>query len=74
MNIADCESHFKTDAHGDGGRAYGPFQFHKKTFEMFAKKFGEKLDYLNTEDNIKLAVWALGSDRGRHWSCYKKLS
>lgn len=73
LDIADCESDFRVDAYGDGGRAYGPYQFHEKTFKLFSKKLGEKLDYFDLEDNIRLAIWALANDKGHHWSCYKKV-
>ncbi len=73
LDIAACESSLKPTALGDGGKAYGIYQFHKPTFELFSKKLGEKLNYYNTEDNIKLAIWALANDKGHHWSCYKKL-
>lgn len=72
-SIARCESEFKADVYGDGGKAYGTFQFHKPTFELFAKKFGdENLDYLNPEHNVKLAIWALADGKGYHWTCYDK--
>lgn len=74
LDIADCESDFRVDAYGDGGRAYGPYQFHEKTFKLFSKKLGEKLDYFDLEDNIRLAIWALANDKGHHWSCYKKVA
>lgn len=74
LDVADCESDFRANVYGDGGRAYGTYQFHKKTFELFSKKLGEKLDYFDLEDNIRLAIWALANDRGHHWSCYKKVA
>ncbi|MEK7192553.1 MAG: transglycosylase SLT domain-containing protein [Patescibacteria group bacterium] len=73
-DIARCESEFRTDVYGDSGKAYGVFQFHKPTFDEFAKKFGDELDYKNTEDNIKLAVWALAHGKANHWSCYAKVT
>jgi len=74
IDIAKCESMLNPTAVGDGGLAYGVFQFHKPTFEMFAKKIGESLDYYKTEDNIKLAVWAFANDREFHWTCARKLA
>ncbi|MDO8493669.1 MAG: transglycosylase SLT domain-containing protein [bacterium] len=74
LAVASCESEFKTTALGDRGKAYGIYQFHKPTFEMFSKKLGEKLNYHDTEDNIKLAIWALSQDKGHHWTCYRKIS
>ncbi|HBM45676.1 MAG: hypothetical protein UT05_C0004G0018 [Parcubacteria group bacterium GW2011_GWF2_38_76] len=72
--IAYCESNYVPNARGDNGKAYGVYQFHKPTFEMFSRLKGEKLDYYNPEDNIKLAIWALANDKENHWSCYKKIT
>lgn len=72
--IAYCESNYKETAVGDKGKAYGIYQFHKPTFKMFAKQKGEELDYYNTEDNIKLAIWALANDKEHHWTCHKKVT
>lgn len=72
--VAYCESEYKANAVGDHGKAYGVYQFHRATFEMFSKQMGEKLDYYNPEDNIKLAIWALANDKENHWSCYKKIA
>ncbi len=74
LNVALCESELKTTAIGDGGKARGVYQFHKPTFDLLSKKMGEKMDYKNTEDNIKLAMWAFSTDRGFHWSCYRKIT
>ena len=73
LDIATCESELKTNAVGDHGKAYGIYQFHKPTFDEFSKKLGEKMDYHDTEDNIKLAIWALSKDKGQHWSCYRHI-
>lgn len=75
LAIAKCESELKTTAVGDGGRARGVFQFHKPTFEMFAKKMGQPdLDYKNTEDNVNVAMWAFAHDKQSHWSCTEKIA
>ncbi len=73
-DIAYCESEYKPTALGDSGKAYGIYQFHKNTFNLFSKEKGEVLDYYNTEDNIKLAIWALANDKENHWTCYKKVA
>lgn len=75
LAIAKCESEFKTTAIGDGGRARGVYQFHKPTFHEFAKKMGESnLSYEDTEDNIKVAMWAFAHDKDHHWTCSKKVA
>ena len=72
--VARCESEFKTTAVGDGGKAYGVYQFHKPTFREFAAKSGEEgLEYKDPEDSIKLAMWAFSTGRADHWSCYGKV-
>lgn len=60
---------------GDSGLARGPAQFHKGTFEMFAKQKGEKLDYYSCHDQIKLMVWAFskGEKYRWHWSAYRAI-
>lgn len=74
LSVARCESEFKSTAIGDGGRAYGVFQFHEQTFREFAKQFGnETLEYKNPEHSIQLAMWALANGKGNHWTCYRKL-
>mgnify|MGYP001591921444 CR=1 FL=1 len=73
MQIAECESQFRTDVYGDGGKAYGPFQFHRPTFELFEKKLGEDLEYRDPQDQVKLALWALANGKGSHWTCYTKI-
>ena len=74
LDIAFCESSFRANVYGDSGKAFGTFQFHKSTFEQFAKTLGEKLDYYNNEDNIKLGVWALAHNKEDHWACYEKVA
>lgn len=74
LDVAKCESELRPTAVGDGGRARGVYQFHKPTFEMLSKRMGEKLDYRDTEDSVKLAMWAFATDRGFHWSCYRKIT
>jgi len=75
MVVAKCESGYKKDVYGDGGRAYSVFQFHRPTFERWAIEMGEELDYYSYNDNIKLASWAFakGEKYKKHWTCYTKL-
>lgn len=77
LALAQCESSMRSNVFGDSGRAYGIYQFHKPTFTAFAKKMGkdgQDLDYYNTEDNIKLAMWAIANNQEEHWSCYEKVA
>jgi len=66
-----CESSGKADAIGDNGLAFGLFQFHENTFNLFSKELGEKLDWKNPEHQIKLASWSFANGKQRHWTCWK---
>ncbi len=75
LDIATCESNLRGNVFGDHGKAYGTYQFHKSTFKEFSKKMGaSELDYYSTEDNIKVAMWALANNKEYHWSCYDKVT
>ena len=74
IKLFKCESDFRENAVGDNGLAYGIAQFHKQTFEAFAKQEGEKLNYHSTYDQIKLTAWAIANGYGDHWTCYSKAS
>ena len=73
--VANCESGYKHNPEraktilGDGGRAYGTFQFHRPTFEMFSERLGEPLEYDFWQDHIKLASWAFANNQAHHWTC-----
>ncbi len=74
MKVAKCESEYRTNVYGDSGKAYGVYQFHKPTFELFAKAYGdESMDYKNPEHSIKLALLAISHGEGDHWTCYRKV-
>lgn len=74
LKVAQCESELRTDVYGDSGKAYGVYQFHEPTFNMFAKAYGlEGMDYKNPEDAIQLAILALSHGEGSHWTCYRTL-
>lgn len=66
-----CESHFNEKAVGDGGLARNVAQFHKSTFEMWEKDFGEDLNYDSAQDQIKLMAWAFSKGYQHHWTCAK---
>lgn len=66
-----CESSNNPKAIGDGGRAKNVMQFHKPTFDAYAKKYGEELDYNSYHDQIELAAWMFSKGEQGHWTCYK---
>jgi soluble lytic murein transglycosylase-like protein len=69
VKIAKCESGLNPTVYGDSGKAYGLYQFHRGTFEMFAKEAGLELDYYNPEHQIILANWAFAQGYYSHWTC-----
>jgi len=71
--VITCESEWKVDAVGDGGKAVSLCQYHLPTFEQFQKKSGIEGDYYNPYTQIKLTVWAWDNGLQRHWTCYKVL-
>jgi hypothetical protein len=71
--IIKCESQWKEDAIGDGGRAYGLAQFHRPTWDWLVKLSGKNLDYYNPQHQIELLDWALENGRGYLWTCWRKL-
>ncbi|MBP7118575.1 hypothetical protein KBA63_00665 [Candidatus Woesebacteria bacterium] len=74
LKTAYCESKLSPNpkGHNDGGRAFGILQFHKPTFDGYAKRMGEKLDYYSYHDQIKLAAWMWGTipSTTSQWTCY----
>ena len=72
--VVACESSFREDVYGDGGLAYGPFQFHKRTFEWMAKSSGLTMaDYYDPLDQTKIALWAFKNGYASHWTCAYKV-
>lgn len=74
VEVAKCESGFRTDVFGDAGKAYGVFQFHRPTFDRFAREAGVKLDYKNPDHQVELYVWAIREGYASHWTCHRKLT
>ena len=71
LAVAKCESGLNPEAVGDHGKAYGLYQFWEGTFNKFASELGEKMDYHNPDDQIKLANWAFSKGYGLiHWTCW----
>lgn len=68
-----CESHNNPDASGDGHKAKNVFQFHKGTFDSYAKKLGEPLDYNSYHDQTKLAAYMFSIGEANHWTAYRAI-
>ena len=71
--IIKCESQWKENAVGDGGRAYGLAQFHRPTWDWLTELSGKDLDYENPSHQIELLTWALENGRAYLWTCARKL-
>jgi len=72
--IIECESNWRPNVYGDGGKAYGLAQFHKPTWNWLCGLYGVDLDYYNSQDQITLLIMALEDGRGYLWTCYNKLT
>lgn len=73
--VIQCESNWRPNVYGDGGLAYSYAQFHKPTFEMWAKELNKDLSYSNPDDHLELMAYAFskGNSYKRHWSCARIL-
>jgi len=70
VSVAECESNLKhTNIYGDGGAAYGLYQYHKGTFDSFTKSSGLAGDYKDRESQIQLTAWAFTKGLETHWTC-----
>ena len=74
MVVAFCESGYRPNAVGDGGRAKNIFQFHEPTFDRFSRLLGEELNYNSAHDQAKLAafIFAHYPQYRSHWTCFSK--
>lgn len=74
LATAKCESGLRHEGvYGDNGKAYGIMQFHRGTFDWFAKMYGKQMDYYSREDQIELAAWAFANGYASHWTCFNRL-
>lgn len=72
--LAHRESgHGASDAHGDGGLAGGPFQFHEETWNRMRKQMikqgvaTEISDRYDLKEAIRTAAWAIKEGRALEW-------
>jgi hypothetical protein len=68
-----CESRNNPDAVGDNGKAKNVMQFHKPTFDSYAKKLGEDLDYNSYHDQIKVAAYMFSIGEAKQWTAYRAI-
>lgn len=81
LKILQCESNFRSNVYGDGGKAYGIAQFHRPTFNRFAMKAAPEMikaglwpaQYKNPTHQVFLLDWAIKHNYGSSWTCYTKI-
>lgn len=74
--VMRCESGGNQSVIGDNGRAVGIFQYHKGTFESFAKEMGDTSLKRESEfDQATVTAWAFaqGETYRRHWTTYRAI-
>lgn len=72
QQIIMCESGWRHDAIGDGGKSFGIAQFHKATFNRMKKLAGQpQFRWRNPAHQVWLLQWGLQNGYGEEWSCYK---
>ena len=69
INLASCESTYGKRLIGDGGNAYGQFQYWEDTWKEFERRSGMNLDKYSSYDQVKMTAWALKNNLGHRWSC-----
>lgn len=77
--IAMCESTLNPDAihYNDGGagkHSVGILQFQRSTFDAYAQKMGEPMDYYSPLDQTKVASYMISRNQIHQWSCSRILN
>lgn len=74
LQILKCESDYRHDGlWGDGGKAYGIAQFHKRTFNRLKVEAGmPQLRWKSLQDQLRLFDWALRNGHAGAWTCASK--
>jgi hypothetical protein len=60
-----AESNFKTDAIGDGGKAYGIAQWHPDRQAIFENVYGKKLQEAGLQEQLEFVDWELRNSEKR---------
>jgi hypothetical protein len=73
--VGHCESRNQHEGiWGDSGKAYGKYQFHKRTFDSFKVRFGHpEWNWKSVTHQDKLARLMIANGYGGHWTCYTKI-
>ena len=60
-----AESNFKTNAVGDGGKAYGIAQWHSDRQALFEKQYGKPIQQSNFREQLEFVNWELNNSEKR---------
>lgn len=71
-----CESQYQPNPPGsnDGGAAFGIFQFHRGTFNDYAPRVSEGLDYYSYKDQIRVAAYMFSIGEADQWTCWHSVT
>ena len=74
-NLAVCESGLiHENRWGDKGLSYGLFQWQKKSWDLYNKKFGLNLDRYKLEDQTEITAKVLAEGGEHNWRrCWRKI-
>lgn len=61
----EAESNFKTNAVGDGGKAYGLAQWHPDRQAIFQKTYGKPIREANFQEQLEFINWELNNNEKR---------
>jgi len=72
--LAKCESGLKHDnRYGDHNLAYGLYQWHQSSWNLYNKKFGTNLDRKNIYDQAMMTARVLSIGGQKNWTnCFRK--
>lgn len=72
--LGQCESGLRHNKFGDNGKAFGLYQWHQSSWDMYNKKFGTDLDRKNIYDQAIMTSRVLLESNGwKNWqNCFKK--
>lgn len=73
LAMMNCESSGNQSAIGDGGRAYGIYQYHNGTWERLEDKIGKDMDITSEHDQVQMTAYALSQGMGSQWTSYRSI-
>ena len=67
-----AESNFKTNAIGDGGKAYGIAQWHPDRQAVYQKEYGKPIQQANFKEQLEYVNWELNNTEKRAGNLLRK--